>query len=197
MRSVKHGRKRARRCIKYSRNAAQAKKKAIKRKKAMGGLKCTQMSLSWDKNLTIKQNMKAMGLAYDANKIFSLRPNVTNNECEGMEMDEAKAHGSVHSQLKRLQSHKLGSKTMSKATTVVSALEKEVKEAKKGRRKQIHKRTFRVPARDIQFCVYMMQKYGDDYKKMSYDARNIYQYTPKQIQRKIDIFKQSTEHSTC
>lgn len=35
-----------------------------------------QMRKEWNKTATIKQNMKAMGLAYDSNKLFPLRQNI-------------------------------------------------------------------------------------------------------------------------
>lgn len=46
---------------------------------------------------------------------------------------------------------------------------------------------------DVQFCEYMMKKYGENYVAMARDIKNYYQETPKQIQRKIgryqEIFK--------
>uniref|UniRef100_A0A0R3RHG1 Nucleolar protein 16 n=1 Tax=Elaeophora elaphi TaxID=1147741 RepID=A0A0R3RHG1_9BILA len=112
------------------------------------------MRIAWNKNATIKQNMKAMGLAYDSNKLFPLRPSMIRQ--------------------------------------VIAALEKEVEEEQI---KQKKGRSYRLLARDIEFCVYMIERHGDDYEKMSRDAKNIYQDTPKQIQRKVRIFKESPEYS--
>uniref|UniRef100_A0A8R1XUC6 Nucleolar protein 16 n=1 Tax=Onchocerca volvulus TaxID=6282 RepID=A0A8R1XUC6_ONCVO len=151
MRSVKHGRKKGRRRINYSKNLTAAKKKAMKKQKAMDGITCKQMRVAWDKNATIKQNMKAMGLAYDSNKLFSLYPSISKHT-EEMEIDDPKQYGSLKSQIQKAKSTS-GELEVKK---VIAALEKE---------------------------------------EMSRDARNIYQDTSKQIQRKIRIFKQSPEYS--
>ncbi|KAL3990679.1 Ribosome biogenesis protein Nop16 family protein [Acanthocheilonema viteae] len=187
MRSVKHGRRRARRRINYSKNLVAAKKKATKRRKAMCGIMCKQMRMAWDKNATIKQNMKAMGLAYDSNKLFSLRANI-NNQCEKMDTGDPKLHGSIKSQMLKTKPASEESKIMN----VIATLEKEVEEEEMRQKKG---RGYRLLARDIEFCAYMIERHGEDYEKMSHDARNIYQDTPKQIQRKIRIFRQSREYS--
>merc|ERR1711936_111270 len=46
-----------------------------------------------------------------------------------------------------------------------------------------------ISQNDADFCVYMMDKYGDNYIKMARDDKNYYQETPKQIERKINKFK--------
>ncbi len=35
----------------------------------------------------------------------------------------------------------------------------------------------------------MIEKYGEDYKKMARDHKNYYQDTPAQLKRRINIFK--------
>ncbi|KAM3728215.1 Nucleolar protein [Dirofilaria immitis] len=185
MRSVKHGRKKARRRINYSKNLTAAKKKAMKKRRALDGITCKQMRKVWDKNATIKQNMKAMGLAYDSNKLFSLCPNAS-KYCEEIEQ---KLRDSTKFQIQKAKS--IGSE--SKAIKVIAALEKEVEEEKIRQKKR---RNYCLLARDIEFCVYMIEGHGDNYEEMSRDARNIYQDTSKQIERKIRIFKQSPEYST-
>ncbi|VIO89065.1 Uncharacterized protein BM_BM7439 [Brugia malayi] len=187
MRSVKHGRRKCRRRINYSKNSAAAKKKAMKRRKAMDGITCKQMRIAWDKNSTIKQNMKAMGLAYDSNKLFPLEQSISKH-CEEMEIDELKPYGSIKSQMLKTKS----TVNKSKIAKVITALEKEAEEEKI---KQKKGRSYRLLARDIEFCIYMIEKHGGDYEKMSRDARNIYQDTSKQIERKIRIFTQSPEYS--
>jgi hypothetical protein len=39
------------------------------------------------------------------------------------------------------------------------------------------------------FCIYMIEKYAEDHVKMAKDYKNLYQYTPKQIKRQINQFK--------
>ncbi|EJD74272.1 hypothetical protein, variant [Loa loa] len=160
MRSVKHGRRRTRRRINYSKSLVAAKKKAVKRRKAMDGITCKQMRIAWDKNATIKQNMKAMGLAYDSNKLFPLRPGI-NKHCEEMEVDEPKLYGSVKSQMPKTKSIS----DEEKIVKVIAALEKEVEEEEARQKKG---RTYRLLARDIEFCVYMIERHGDHY-----EARNL------------------------
>uniref|UniRef100_A0A915Q7C0 Nucleolar protein 16 n=1 Tax=Setaria digitata TaxID=48799 RepID=A0A915Q7C0_9BILA len=190
MRSVKHGRKRSRRSVNYNKNLAVAKKKALKRRKSLNGMTCKQMCAAWDKNATVRQNMKSMGLAYDSNKLFPLRRAISKN-CEEMEVGKVKLRGTIESQCTKSREIKKNiNKT--KVTQVIAALEKEVKEEEE---KQKKGRRYRLLARDIEFCLYMIERHGNDYEEMSRDAKNIYQDTSKQIQRKIRIFKQSPEYS--
>lgn len=39
--------------------------------------------------------------------------------------------------------------------------------------------------------MYMIEIHGSDCESMSRDSKNIYQLTPTQIQRKIDVFRKS------
>jgi hypothetical protein len=41
----------------------------------------------------------------------------------------------------------------------------------------------------LRFCIYMIEKHGEDYVKMTRDHKNYYQETPKQIKRRINQFK--------
>ncbi|KAF6021524.1 NOP16 [Bugula neritina] len=47
----------------------------------------------------------------------------------------------------------------------------------------------RLSEPETQYAIYMMEKYGEDYKAMARDKRNYYQDTPKQIQKKIQKFQ--------
>ncbi|VDO35107.1 unnamed protein product [Onchocerca flexuosa] len=156
MRSVKHGRKKGRRRINYSKNLTAAKKKAIKKRKTMDGITCKQMRIAWDKNATIKQNMKAMGLAYDSNKLFSLHPSISKHT-EEMEIDDPKQYGSLKSQIQKAKSTS-GKPEVKK---VIAALEKEVEDEEIRQKKG---RTYRLLAKDIEFCIYMIEKHGDNYE---------------------------------
>ena len=42
---------------------------------------------------------------------------------------------------------------------------------------------------DMLLCIYMIEKFGDDYKKMSKDYKNYYQDTPNQLKKRINVFK--------
>ncbi|XP_055939540.1 nucleolar protein 16-like [Argiope bruennichi] len=50
-------------------------------------------------------------------------------------------------------------------------------------------KTLRLPTEPMKFCVYMIEKYGDDYKAMARDPKNYYQSTPAEIKKKIKKFK--------
>jgi hypothetical protein len=39
--------------------------------------------------------------------------------------------------------------------------------------------------------MYMIEKHGEDYKKMARDHQNHYQDTPNQIRKKINLFKKN------
>eukprot|EP00057_Strongylocentrotus_purpuratus_P005546 XP_003731214.2 PREDICTED: nucleolar protein 16 [Strongylocentrotus purpuratus] len=41
----------------------------------------------------------------------------------------------------------------------------------------------------MMYCAHMMDKYGTDFKAMARDIKNYYQDTPKQIKKKIALFK--------
>ncbi|KAB5548652.1 hypothetical protein PHYPO_G00058050 [Pangasianodon hypophthalmus] len=41
----------------------------------------------------------------------------------------------------------------------------------------------------IEFVQHMIREYGEDYKAMARDEKNYYQDTPKQIKRKVDLYK--------
>ncbi|KAI4880884.1 hypothetical protein NFI96_008407 [Prochilodus magdalenae] len=42
-----------------------------------------------------------------------------------------------------------------------------------------------------EFVHYMIREYNEDYKAMARDEKNYYQDTPKQIKRKVDLYKRS------
>ncbi|XP_015926594.1 nucleolar protein 16 [Parasteatoda tepidariorum] len=50
-------------------------------------------------------------------------------------------------------------------------------------------KTMKLPTEPMKFCVYMIEKYGDDYGAMARDTKNYYQATPAQIKKKINKFK--------
>ncbi|XP_035215020.1 uncharacterized protein LOC118188639 [Stegodyphus dumicola] len=50
-------------------------------------------------------------------------------------------------------------------------------------------KTLRLPTEPIKFCVYMIEKYGENYNDMAKDPKNHYQDTPAQIRKKILKFK--------
>ncbi|VDK19034.1 unnamed protein product [Anisakis simplex] len=197
-RSVKHGGKKGLHVSNNKKNASNARKKAQKKKTLATKCASKEILSEWIEGKTLKQNLESMGLVYDANKAIPIRQQISNtadDEVEEMDVEEVNARGSIKEQKEKLHSKKSSSDPnvdRAKAARVIRALEREVKREEK----QIKKgRTYRLLEKDIEFCVYMIQKHGEDYEKMARDAKNLYQDTPKQIQRKIRIFKQSPECS--
>ncbi|KAB0792359.1 hypothetical protein PPYR_14318 [Photinus pyralis] len=54
-------------------------------------------------------------------------------------------------------------------------------------------RNFRLPDGQVRYLIYLMKKYGDDYKAMVKDKKNYNQETWKQIRAKIEKFKSIPE----
>ncbi|KAI6200854.1 hypothetical protein M3Y96_00778600 [Aphelenchoides besseyi] len=55
-------------------------------------------------------------------------------------------------------------------------------------------RAHRLLPQDVDFCVYMIETYGDDFEGMSKDPKNRYKDDAKQISRKIRIFRNSVHY---
>ncbi|VDN00746.1 unnamed protein product [Thelazia callipaeda] len=59
----------------------------------------------------------------------------------------------------------------------------------------VRERVYKLLPRDIQFCVHMIEKYGENYEGMAKDEGNIYHDSAKGIAQKIRIFKRSPEYA--
>ncbi|KAM4748396.1 nucleolar protein 16 [Rhinophrynus dorsalis] len=51
------------------------------------------------------------------------------------------------------------------------------------------KKTMGISSDMVQYVEYMVENYGEDYKAMAKDEKNYYQDTPKQIMRKVNLYK--------
>ncbi|MFH4976793.1 hypothetical protein AB6A40_003502 [Gnathostoma spinigerum] len=188
MRSVKRGGKKKYR-FRDNKNRVDAKRKALRRKKEGSKIQCLVVKKQWDKSKTMKQNIQSMGLVYDVNKAIPVpRGNATGPasvmEVEEGDISEALARSSVSVQKQKMEVDPI------KAQKVVSGLEKEVEkeEAKNARGRE---GPARLHDRDLEFCCYMVGKYGEDYEAMARDPKNMWQDTPKQIKRKIGVLKRN------
>ncbi|XP_033125435.1 nucleolar protein 16-like [Anneissia japonica] len=143
---------------------------------------CEQMKHNWDPKKTTKQNMHDMGLSYDPNEAVPIpktkevmKPKNLKDE-EEMDVDNIRSRQTKKKKLDPTKLHVVQElEDLSKLPTNPS-------------------RTFRLSAPVVQYCVYMLDKYGDDYKAMARDKKNYYQDTPKQIRQKINIFKGIPAH---
>ncbi|CAH8545305.1 unnamed protein product [Dicrocoelium dendriticum] len=73
-----------------------------------------------------------------------------------------------------------------KKTKVIQALENAAANSKS--------RPLFMSEDDRLFCIYNLEQYGENYKEMARDARNLYQLTPNQLERLIEKFKKTTHY---
>lgn len=71
---------------------------------------------------------------------------------------------------------------------------KHVLESLEAEASQPTRSTLRMSGDNVKFCVYMIEKYGEDYEAMSRDSKNYFQETPAQIRQKIATLKKIPEH---
>jgi len=135
------------------------------RKKSKGGpvIKCKEIKAAWDDTKSVKRNLRDMGLSADPNKTVKLpKSKIAKMGTLNVEME--------------VDLHKTPTKSL-----VVDELEAQANIP--------GKKKMSMSDEDANFCVYMMDKHGENYVAMARDDRNYYQETPKQIQRKINRFK--------
>ncbi|KAI1728968.1 ribosome biogenesis protein nop16 domain-containing protein [Ditylenchus destructor] len=177
MRSVKHGGKKA---YKH-RNAKSASRKDNKRfkKRQKATVQNKILEENWSDRKTVQQNIQDMGLAYDPNKLIglSISQNAVENEMEVEDLSVARAAGSVGRQKRNIPGK------------IVDQIESAAENATK---EQQQKSEHRISKDDVKFCSRMIEKHGLNYKAMARDSENIWQHSPKQIQRKIKAFKKSS-----
>lgn len=142
------------------------RKKVWKKQKKLPEIECKQIKHAWDTRKSLKQNMKDMGLSIDPNETLKI-PQTKDTMTKIKSLPE------------EFTPTKLPEKT--KKSKVVEELEAEANVEQAS--------TMRLSEPEVRYCIYMMEKHGDDFKAMARDSRNYYQDTPKQIKRKINKFK--------
>ncbi|CAI2729530.1 unnamed protein product [Schistosoma spindalis] len=148
----------------YSRN----RKRLGRKQKAKLKIKNPIINSAWKYGLSVKSNFNRLGLAYDANEVLG------NNCDQVLTNGEYDDNDAVTKNMRR-----------QKKTNVVKVLEELAKHKKQ-------KPVF-VSEDDQLFCIYNLEMYAeDDFESMSRDPKNVYQLTPKQIERLINKFKQTT-----
>ncbi|WKY10669.1 hypothetical protein Q1695_002773 [Nippostrongylus brasiliensis] len=148
---------------------------------------------NWETTKTPRGNTLSMGLAFNPNEAIPVRQphrEIIDMVTIGdMELAEARVLGTVAEQRLKKEQEKRAVLTQEKALKVVSALEAEAAEQQKVRDSSV--RTVRLPDRDTELLIYLDQRYGDDYKAMARDPKNLFQYTPKKICNLMKIYKSS------
>nr|CDJ92198.1 Ribosome biogenesis protein Nop16 domain containing protein [Haemonchus contortus] len=171
-----------------------AKKRKIlekNRKKCRSSVKVIKEN--WESSKTPRENALSMGLAFNPNEAVPVvqphRDIIDMVAVEEMDLAEARALGTVAEQRLKKQQEKNAVLTKEKARKVVSALEAEANEQKAMRESSV--RTVRLPDRDVELLIYLSERYGDDYKAMARDPKNLFQYTPKKINNLMKIYRSS------
>ena len=104
------------------------------------------MKASWDNTKAVKDNLDAMGLAYDPNKVIKNK-SVKSKMVEKLKESRAEL---------KTENGQVESTPVSPAP-VVQQLEKEIASMPR-------KNSFRFPPEQVKFITFMMDKYGEDYK---------------------------------
>ncbi|XP_021266369.1 nucleolar protein 16 [Numida meleagris] len=132
------------------------------RRKAAPRIECSHIRHAWDATKSVAQNLAEMGLAGDPNKavpIAKRRLQRMETESDGQEQE----------------------KTLVRKPYVLSEMEFEA---------SLPEKKSNTLSRDlIDYVRYMIQNHGENYKEMARDEKNYYQDTPKQIKRKINVYK--------
>uniref|UniRef100_A0A915ENK6 Nucleolar protein 16 n=1 Tax=Ditylenchus dipsaci TaxID=166011 RepID=A0A915ENK6_9BILA len=183
MRSVKHGGKKT---YKYRSRKTVSKKenKKLKKKSKNVNVQNEIVSSEWSSDKTVKQNLESMGLAYDPNRIMGLslnEPTTADMETEEVgNLEQATTLGSVKEQRKNADKKSVANQLEQAAVVAV-------KKQKKNREAHLSKD-------DVGFCMRMTERHGLEFEAMARSSDNIWQYTAKQIQRKVSTFKKSSAY---
>ncbi|XP_014661768.1 PREDICTED: nucleolar protein 16-like [Priapulus caudatus] len=163
----------ARRCRKkydYTAN----RKRLYKKSKKLPTVKCEQIKEAWDCRKGIATNFSAMGLASNPNASVPV-PRYRHD------LDPSLMEGIDLIQLEESERKRRGTDHITQKHHVAKELEKESLEPQPNRQ--------RLSDPEVKFALYMMEKYGEDFKAMARDPKNYYQETPKAIKRKISFLK--------
>ncbi|XP_062977023.1 nucleolar protein 16 [Elgaria multicarinata webbii] len=147
---------------KYNYNVNRKKQNKAFRKRSAPRIQCSQIRHAWDRSKTVSQNLAEMGLAVDPNKAIPIPKAI--RQVMKMEVDGPEAK----------------MKTVRKPY-VLNELEAEA---------SLPEKKSETLSRDlIDYVQHMIRNHGENYKAMARDEKNYYQDTPKQIKRKINVYK--------
>ncbi|XP_066572548.1 nucleolar protein 16 [Amia ocellicauda] len=152
--------KQSKRRKKFNYNTNRKKLKLKFKKAAAPRIECAQIRHAWNERKSVAQNLEEMGLALDPNRSLP----VHNQKGDTMEVDAPEA-----------------STAIIKKPYVVNEMEAEASIP------QQHTKTL---SRDMtEYVQYMIGNHNENYKEMAKDEKNYYQDTPKQIRRKVELYK--------
>ncbi|KAJ6667740.1 hypothetical protein lerEdw1_016061 [Lerista edwardsae] len=147
---------------KYNYNVDRKKLNRAFRKRSAPRIQCAQIRRAWNNSKTVAQNLAEMGLALDPNKAVPIPK--TSQQVMKMEVDEQE-----------------GNRKIVRKPYVLNELEYEANLPEK--------KTESLSRDHIDYVQHMIQNHGENYKAMARDEKNYYQDTPKQIKRKINMYK--------
>ncbi|KAJ8348427.1 hypothetical protein SKAU_G00270160 [Synaphobranchus kaupii] len=144
---------------KYDYNKDRKKLKLQFRKAAAPRIECRQLRNAWNDKRSVAQNLKDMGLVFDPNLSLPVRKQMV----PGSETEVEAARALV------------------KKPYVIKDLEAEASLPGKD--------TKSLSTDMIEYVQYMIREHNDNFKGMARDEKNYYQDTPKQIRRKVELYK--------
>ncbi|XP_077182477.1 nucleolar protein 16 [Paroedura picta] len=147
---------------KYNYNVSRKKLNRAFRKRATPRIKCSQVRHAWDRTKSVSQNLAEMGLAVDPNKAVPIP--------KSMQL------------MMKMEIDGQGKKTkIVRKPYVLNELEYQA---------SLPEKKSETLSRDlIDYVQHMIQNHGENYKAMAHDEKNYYQDTPKQIKRKISVYR--------
>jgi hypothetical protein len=144
---------------------------------------CEAMREQWESGKSVAKNMKEMGLGLNPNSLFPIPKPITQL---GYASDALETVPLPKNNKKGLK--KKGKKGKEPETEVEDPKAEVVKKLEKEASIEVPK-NFKFGPEVVKFCVYLMEKYGEDYEAMARDTKNYYQESPGQIRTKIKKMK--------
>ena len=158
-------RQRARQKFNYNTNRKRVKQRMEKNEKYNVKVDCPILKEAWNNRISVKENMKKLGVAVDANAAVS---KIKTSKEKFLDAETER-------ETPRLEK-----------TAVIARLEMEAAVTKPP--------SFRFSGEQVKWISFMMDKHKFDFKAMARDPKNSYQETPKVIEHKIRKFISIPEH---
>ncbi|XP_032516657.2 nucleolar protein 16 [Danaus plexippus] len=138
--------------------------------RSTGQVKCKVIKEAWNHKKSSHLNLREMGLANDPNKVIAI-PNFKQEQLKIAR--KIVNNGESEDEVEVV-------KRPPRKVKVAEQLEAEAKAPRE--------RKFMLPKGQVEFIIYLLDKYGHDYKAMARDKKNYYQETWKQLRAKVKTF---------
>lgn len=169
------------------------KRQRLRELRKCGPVNCDIIRNAWDQKKSLKNNMKNMGLSEDPNRLLSEPKFYEKFKNVNKEDDYSNNIAlRLHQMLKQKQSRSNKLKKLNQFDVEMidsdNNKEKTVAEKLSEMAEKPRNKNFRFGPDQVKFCIYMIEKYGDDYEGMARDKINYYQESAGQIRAKINKF---------